>query len=207
MKSTICLTALLLVACATSTDKPKPAELVANVPKLTVRTAWVGKINTVNFPLNIAVASENNDNNAIINVASDDGLIVSFSVATGIELWRAQAGKNLAAGVGAEGTTAAVVTQANELITFEKGRETWRQKISTSSFTAPLVYDGKVFVLGSDRSISAFNLADGGKLVWCKQAVGIEGVQGDDRSLFGSESDGKVVAWNNTNGERLWVAD
>lgn len=284
-----------------SSEKAKPAELAVNVPKLAVRMAWSSKINAINFPLNIAVAGVNIAGNASINVASDDGVVVSFDATTGRELWRAQAGKNLAAGVGAEGVTAAVVTQANELLTFENGREVWRQKLTTSSFTAPLVSSGKVFVLGTDRSISAFDAAKGaklwtqkrstealilrqagvllmvsdtlvasssgrligmnpldgsirwetpiaiargisdverlvdlvgrvsnvsevvcarayrvsvgcvntfrGQLVWSKQAVGFEGLQADDRSLFGTESDGKVIAWNNTNGERLWVAE
>ena len=43
--------------------------------------------------------------------------------------------------------------------------------------------------------------------MWSKQAIGFVGIQGDDRSLFGAESDGKLVAWNSANGERLWVAD
>ena len=291
----------VLAGCAGGGDKAKPAELAVNVPKQAIRLAWSAKINTVNFPLNIAVASLNIANSAIINVASSDGVIASFDAATGRELWRALAGKSLAAGVGAEGTTAAAVTEANELITFENGREIWRQKLTSSSFTAPLVSGGKVFILGSDRSISAFDIAKGGKLwtqkrstealilrqagvllmvsdtlvasssgrligmnpldgsirwetpiaiargisdverlvdlvgrasnvgevvcarayrvsvgcvnafrgklVWSKQAVGYEGVQGDDSSLFGTEADGKVIAWNNTNGERLWVAE
>jgi outer membrane protein assembly factor BamB len=284
-----------------SSEKAKPAELAVNVPKLAVRMAWSSKINAINFPLDIAVAGVNVTSNASINVASGDGVVVSFDATTGRELWRTQAGKGLAAGVGAEGATVAVVTQANELLTFENGREVWRQKLATSSFTAPLVSSGKVFVLGTDRSISAFDLAKGGKLwtqkrstealilrqagvllmvsdtlvasssgrllgmnpldgsirwetpiatargisdverlvdlvgrvsnvsevvcarayrvsvgcvntfrgqlVWSKQAVGFEGLQADDRSLFGTESDGKVIAWNNANGERLWVAE
>ncbi len=284
-----------------SSEKAKPAELAVNVPKLAVRMVWSSKLNAINFPLNIAIAGVNNADNAIINVASDDGSVVGFNATTGREMWRAQAGKNLAAGVGAEGATVAVVTQANELLTFENGREVWRQKLTTSSFTAPVVSSGKVFVLGTDRSISAFDAAKGGKLwtqkrstealilrqagvllmvsdtlvasssgrligmnpldgsirwetpiaiargisdierlvdlvgrvsnvrevvcarayrvsigcvntfrgnlVWSKQAVGFEGVQGDDRSLFGTESDGKVIAWNSANGERLWVAE
>jgi outer membrane assembly lipoprotein YfgL len=284
-----------------SSEKAKPAELAVNVPKLAVRMAWSSKLNAINFPLDIAVAGVNVTNNASINVASGDGVVASFDATTGRELWRTQAGKGLAAGVGAEGATVAVVTQANELLTFENGREVWRQKLATSSFTAPLVSSGKVFVLGTDRSISAFDLAKGGKLwtqkrstealilrqagvllmvsdtlvasssgrllgmnpldgsirwetpiatargisdverlvdlvgrvsnvsevvcarayrvsvgcvntfrgqlVWSKQAVGFEGLQADDRSLFGTESDGKVIAWNNANGERLWVAE
>jgi outer membrane assembly lipoprotein YfgL len=284
-----------------SSEKAKPTELAVNVPKLAVRMAWSGKLNAVNFPLDIALADVNNSGNASINIASSDGVVVSFNAATGRELWRAQAGKSLAAGVGAEGATAAVVTQTNELITFENGRELWRQKLTASSFTAPLVSGGKVFVLGSDRSISAFEAVKGGKLwtqkrstdalilrqagvllmvsdtlvasssgrligmnpldgsirwetpiaiargtndierlvdlvgrvsnvseivcarayrisvgcvntfrgrlVWSKQASGISGVQADDSYLFGTESDGKVIAWNSANGERLWITD
>jgi outer membrane protein assembly factor BamB len=46
-----------------------------------------------------------------------------------------------------------------------------------------------------------------GNLVWAKPAVGLEGVQDDTRTLFGSESDGKVIAWNRVNGERLWQTE
>lgn len=309
--SLVCLASVVgvLAGCASvssslglgSGEKAKPVELAVNVPKLAVRMAWSSKLNPVNFPLDIAVAGINNAGNAIINVASSDGVVVSLDATTGRELWRAQTGKNLAAGVGAEGSTAAVVTQANELLTFENGREVWRQKLTTSSFTAPLVSSGKVFVLGTDRSISAFDVAKGGKLwtqkrstealilrqagvllmvsdtlvasssgrligmnpldgsirwetpiaiargisdverlvdlvgrasnvsevvcarayrvsvgcvntfrgklMWSKQAVGVEGLQGDDRSLFGTESDGKVIAWNSANGESLWIAE
>jgi outer membrane protein assembly factor BamB len=193
------------------------------------------------------------------------------------------------------------VTTSNELITFDNGREVWRQKLGSSSYTAPLVSGGKVFVLGADRAISAFELSDGkklwsqkkstealslrqsgvllmvsdtlvssasgrllglnpldgnvrwstpiatargtneierlvdlvgyvsnnsevvcarayrvsvgcintlrGSLLWTKLAVGVEGVQGDSRTLFGAEADGKVVAWNRVNGERLWQTE
>lgn len=299
----------LLAGCAgvgsslglSSGEKSKPPELAVNVPKLVVRMAWSGKLNAVNFPLNIAVAGANNPLTASINVASSDGLMLGLDAATGRELWRVQAGKALAAGVGAEGPTAAVLTDANELITFENGREAWRQKLTTSSFTAPLLSNGKVYVLGSDRSVSAFDGAKGnklwtqkrstdslilrqagvllmvsdtlvasssgrligmnpldgsvrwetpiaiargtndierlvdlvgrvsnvsevvcarayrvsvgcvntfrGQLLWSKQAVGFEGLQADDRSLFGTESDGKVIAWNARNGERSWIAE
>jgi outer membrane assembly lipoprotein YfgL len=209
--------------------------------------------------------------------------------------------KPLAAGVGADANLAAVVTVSNELVVFDKSREAWRQKLNSPSYTAPLISGGKVFVLGADRAISAFELADGkklwsqkkssealtlrqsgvllmvsdtllssssgrllginpldgnvrwttpiatargtndierlvdlvggvsnvsdvvcarayrvsvgcvntsrGNLLWTKPAVGLEGVQGDARTLFGSEADGKVIAWNRVNGERLWQTD
>jgi outer membrane protein assembly factor BamB len=284
-----------------SGEKPKPTELSLNVPKLAVRLVWSSSIGAINFPLNIDVASVNTTKNAIVNVASSDGLVASFDAKSGRELWRAQPGQALAAGVGSDAGFAAVVTTSNELITFDKGREVWRQKLGTSSYTAPLVAGGKVFVLGADRAISAFELIDGkklwsqkkstealtlrqsgvllmvsdtlvssasgrllginpldgnvrwstpiatargtneierlvdlvgrvsnnsevvcarayrvsvgcvntlrGSLLWTKPALGLEGVQGDAGTLFGAESDGKVIAWNRINGERLWQTE
>jgi outer membrane assembly lipoprotein YfgL len=46
-----------------------------------------------------------------------------------------------------------------------------------------------------------------GSLIWTKPANGSEGVHGDDRYIFGTESDGKVVAWRRSDGERAWVSD
>ena len=291
----------LLFACAGSSDKAKPVELAVSASKLGVRLAWSVQVGAVNFPLNIAVASVKNDQGAILTIANSGGTIAGFDVASGREAWRAQVDKALAAGVGSDAGFAAVVTTSNELIAFNNGREAWRQKLSNSSYTAPLVAGGKVFVLGADRAISAFELADGkklwsqkksaealilrqsgvllmvsdtlvasssgrllginpldgnvrwstpiatargtndierlvdlvgvvsnvsdvvcarayrvsvgcvntlrGNLLWTKPAVGLEGVQGDARTLFGAESDGKVIAWNRVNGERLWQTD
>jgi outer membrane protein assembly factor BamB len=46
-----------------------------------------------------------------------------------------------------------------------------------------------------------------GTLLWTKPANGAEGIHGDDKLVFGSEADGKVVAWRRESGERAWVTD
>jgi outer membrane assembly lipoprotein YfgL len=46
-----------------------------------------------------------------------------------------------------------------------------------------------------------------GTALWTKPANGAEGVHGDDQMVFGSEADGKVVAWRRDNGDRAWVND
>ena len=46
-----------------------------------------------------------------------------------------------------------------------------------------------------------------GNLLWTKPANGSEGIHGDDRLLFGTESDGTVIAWKRTDGERVWTTD
>ena len=46
-----------------------------------------------------------------------------------------------------------------------------------------------------------------GTLLWTKPAFGSVGVHGDDKHVFGVESDGKVMAWRRTDGERVWVTE
>jgi outer membrane protein assembly factor BamB len=49
--------------------------------------------------------------------------------------------------------------------------------------------------------------ASRGAVLWTKPANGTEGVHGDERMVFGTESDGKVLAWRRENGERAWISE
>jgi outer membrane protein assembly factor BamB len=72
---------------------------------------------------------------------------------------------------------------------------------------------GRVSRVGNSVCARAFQATVGcvdasrGLLVWSKPAQGAEGVHGDDRLVFGTEADGKVVAWRRDNGERAWTSD
>ncbi len=46
-----------------------------------------------------------------------------------------------------------------------------------------------------------------GSLLWTKPANGAFGVGGDDARVYGTEADGRVVAWRRDNGERAWISD
>lgn len=46
-----------------------------------------------------------------------------------------------------------------------------------------------------------------GQLLWTQKSSGSEGVHGDAANVFGTESDGKVVAWKRDNGQRAWMVD
>lgn len=46
-----------------------------------------------------------------------------------------------------------------------------------------------------------------GTLLWTKAAYGSVGLQGDDKHVYGVESDGKLVAWRRSDGERAWVSE
>lgn len=49
--------------------------------------------------------------------------------------------------------------------------------------------------------------AQRGTLLWTKPANGAQGVDGDDRLIFGTEADGRVMAWLRSDGETAWSTD
>lgn len=55
-------------------------------------------------------------------------------------------------------------------------------------------------------SVGCVNAARG-SLLWTKPANGAQGIDGDDRLLFGTEADGRVIAWRRADGERAWSTD
>ncbi|WP_284413381.1 outer membrane protein assembly factor BamB [Acidovorax sp. SUPP3334] len=46
-----------------------------------------------------------------------------------------------------------------------------------------------------------------GSVVWTQPASGTEGIHGDDTTIFGTESNGVVVAWRRADGSRAWSSD
>lgn len=287
--------ALVLSGCGSATQAPKPADLGPNAALIGVRLAWSAKVGEVKFPL---VVKPNGNN---IALASSDGVVATLDARTGADLWRTSLGGALSAAAGSDGQYTSVVTRENELVTLDGGRVVWRQKLPALTFTAPLVAGARVFVLGADRSVAAFDAASGrklwtqtrpgealvlrqagvllavgdtlvaglsgrlvgmnpqngssrwevpiavprgtndverlvdivsqvsrvgdsvcarayqaavgcvnaerGTLVWNKPAVGAQGLHGDDQLVYGTESDGKVIAWRRLDGERAWVSE
>jgi len=72
---------------------------------------------------------------------------------------------------------------------------------------------GSVSRVGDVVCARAFQAAVGcvdasrGGVLWTKPANGAQGVHGDQTLVFGTEADGKVIAWRRSNGERVWVND
>lgn len=298
--------ALLLAGCSTLSslnlpflshnEPPKPAELQPNPALIGVRQAWSAQVGKVDFPL-VAAA-----NGSTVTVAGGDGTVVALDATTGRELWRASAGAPLTAGVGSDGTTAAVVTRNNDLVVLAGGKVLWHERLLAQSYTPPLVAGARVFVLGGDRSVTAYDGATGrrlwnqqrpgeeplvlrepgvllavgdtlvvgqggrlaglnplngttrweapigssrgindverlvdlvgrasrigdtvcarafqvsvgcvdtarGAVLWVQKANGSEGLAGDAADVFGTESDGHVVAWHRESGQRAWDTD
>lgn len=71
----------------------------------------------------------------------------------------------------------------------------------------PVSRDGDVVCVRAFQAAVGCVNAARGTLLWSKPATGFVGVHGDDKYVFGVESDGKLVAWRRTDGERAWVSE
>lgn len=156
---------LLLAACSSGPDKPKPAQLSPNAALIGVRLAWTSRIGPVNFPLDVHVR------NNIISLAGGDGSVAAIDGNTGADQWRTMVTGGIAGGVGSDGRLTAVMTRNNELLALEQGREVWREKLGALSFTAPLVAGERVFVMTADRVVSAYD-ARSGRRLWTYSRAG-----------------------------------
>ena len=153
----------LLLGCASGKPKPQPLEPLT--PKIAGRAVWNQRVDDIKFPLTVIAIR------GTFIVAGGDGSVLALDAESGRELWRGSAGAKLSAGVGSDGRYSAVVTREGELVTFEQGEVKWRKSLGVRVNTAPLVAGERVFVLGADRAVQAFDAIDGRKL-WALQRPG-----------------------------------
>lgn len=72
---------------------------------------------------------------------------------------------------------------------------------------------GSVSRVGDVVCARAFQAAVGcvnaarGTLLWNKAANGAEGIHGDGNLIFGTETDGKLIAWRRSDGQPAWQTD
>ena len=284
-----------LAACSSTPKAPQPAPLAPVANLMATNLIWSVQVGAGHEGLQALVSGSR------VFAASAAGTVLAVDASSGAVAWRAELNTPLAAGVGSDGETAVVVTRENQLVAVRDGREAWRIRLNARSFTAPLVAGKRVFVLTADRTVSAYDSANGARLwtttrpadplvlsqpgallavgdslvagmsgrlagfnpdngavrwevplasprgtneierlvdivgpvsrlgasvcaraygavvgcvdasrgapVWTKPAQGTTGVHGDDRLLFGSETDGRLMAWRRDSGEPAWTID
>lgn len=99
----------------------------------------------------------------------------------------------------------------------QNGTSRWEAPIGVSRGTNDVerLVDlvSKVSREGDTVCVRAFQAAVGcvnavtGNLIWTRPASGYEGLHGNEKFVFGTEGDGKVVAWNRESGERAWESE
>ena len=156
---------LLMAACSSGPERPKPKPLEPITAAIAGRQVWTERIGDVGFPLSVAV------NAGVFTVASNDGTVAAVQADTGKTIWRASVDGRIVAGVGSDGRFAAVVTREGDLVVLDGGKPAWRKPIGTKVVTAPLVAGERVFVLGVDRRVLAYDVLDG-RMLWSLQRPG-----------------------------------
>jgi outer membrane protein assembly factor BamB len=154
---------------------------------------------------------------------SADRTVSAFDAATGRKLWQQQrTGDALV--LAQSGVLMAV---GNTLVTGLSGRLVgmsplngsvlWEVPLAVSRGTNDVerlvdLVSG-VSRVDTNLCVRAFQSAVGcvdaskGRLLWVKNASAATGVSGNNTQLVGAESDGKLIAWRRTDGERLWVKE
>lgn len=156
--------ALLGMSACSSSDRPAPAVLQPIAPQLVVETVWRSSESGVVFPLLPQVRAGK------LALATGAGVVSLRQAATGDIQWRVDTGAEITAGPGTDGHAVAVVSRDNELLLLADGRIRWRLPLETRVVTAPLVAGERVFVVGVDRIVHAFDVLDGRRLWTLKRA-------------------------------------
>ena len=156
-------------------------------------------------------------------VLAADRSVTAFDASSGRKLWNQQrpgeslvlrqAGVLLAVGdtlVAGMGGRLAGLNPGNGSIRWEAAIATPR---GTNDLERLVDLVGRVARDGTVVCARAFQAAVGcvdtarGSLLWSKPAIGSVGVHGDEKYVFGVESDGKVIAWRRGDGDRAWVSE
>ena len=156
-------------------------------------------------------------------VLAADRSVTAFDGSSGRKLWNQQrpgeslvlrqAGVLLAVGdtlVAGMGGRLAGLNPGNGSIRWEAAIATPR---GTNDIERLVDLVGRVARDGAVVCARAFQAAVGcvdtarGSLLWSKPAIGSIGVHGDEKYVFGVESDGKMIAWRRGDGDRAWVSE
>ena len=156
-------------------------------------------------------------------VLTADRSIVAYDAANGARLWnQTRTGDpltlNQPAALTAVGDTLiAGVSGRLAGLNPDNGAVRWETTVATSRGTNEVerLVDvvAPVSRIGTSLCVRAYSAAVGcvdgvrGSVLWTKPAQGVVGVHGDDRQVYGSESNGQLVAWRRDSGESAWTSD
>ena len=185
-------TAASLAALVACEDTAKPTELEPLKPSIAGRQVW--KHGFSGFPGSQAVAVAPGGTEFVVGASNGD--IVALDAQTGHENWRADAGAKLASGVGTDGRFTAAVNRDGELVVIEKGKARWKQHLNTAVVTAPFVAGERVFVLGVDRSVQAYDVLNG-SLIWTFARSGGDALTLSQGGVLSSYKDTLLVGQGN----------
>ena len=111
--------------------------------------------------------------NGIVCTMDSSAEVSAYALADGKRMWRVDTkpkdnedDTNVGGGLGADGTTLYAVNGLAQLVALdlETGKEKWRADLGMPGRSAPMIADGRVFVITIDDRLFAFTAADGRQL-------------------------------------------
>ena len=146
-----------------------------------------------------------------IYAANSSGTIYRIDPASGAVVWRTEAGRKLAAGVGADATLVVVGTDKGDVLAFDtSGKALWQVKVTSEVLGPPRVAEGTVVVWTGDGRMHGLAAADG-KTKWVYQRTNppltIRNYAGGTVSrggLFSGTAGGKLLAVDLATGNVGW---
>lgn len=196
--------AALLAACS-GPSKPVPKDLGVNIGLIGVKSAWSTQLGAMENSAQPHVVGSQ------VLLASANGMVTALLGDTGRVAWQLNVGVPLVSGVGGDGQTAAVVSEAGELIAMSSGKVLWKQRLGAVGLTSPLVAGARVFALSADRTVTAFDAASGQRL-WQLQRSSDPLVLGQAGVLMAVGDTlvvgvgGRLLGLNPLNGASRWEA-
>ena len=160
---------------------------------------------------------------ARVFLLSADRTVSAFDAATGRKLWLQQRPGD-ALVLGQPGILAAVgdtllANQSGRLLGLnpQNGAVRWDAAVAVGrgvneverlvDLVAGTSRVGNNLCLRAFQSSVACVDAQAGRTLWTKPASGASAIAGDASAVFGAESDGKVIAWRRSDGEKLWTSE
>jgi len=155
---------IVLSACSSSGERPKPAPLATIAHPINIHRLWdVDLGDSAGTFLRPCVLEH------AVFAASRKGNLVRIDPSSGKELWRIQVDGGIAAGVGSDGLTVAVAGPRGNILAFDAaGKPLWQAQTSSTVIAPPLVAHDLVVVRSTDQRITAYEAATG-KRLWVFQ--------------------------------------
>ena len=196
------LLGIVLSACGTS--KPKPAEIPSIKADKPIQALWQFKLgDDVSYVQSLNIVQEQ------MALTSNGGKVAVINSRNGQAVWRFDLKTPLNTGAGFDGEHMAVVTLDNELVVLKAAKVVWRSRLTSQSYTHPLIAGERVFMMMADRSVLAFDLVSGQRL-WIQQRPGEPLVLKQNGVLMAFQNTllvglgGRLTAINPDNGQLKW---
>lgn len=195
---------IVLGACSSGSPKPQPPAMGEVKVQQVLKESW-----SLKLPVSTQITQSLQIVNQQVAVVAGKGLVSLVDLAQGKTRWELDTAKAYQTGAGFDGDSVAVVSTTNELLLLKDGKQVWQKRLPAQSFTNPLVAGERIFVLLADRSVMAFDKADGRRL-WTQQRPGEplvlkqNGVLLPFQNTLLASLGGRFVALNPDSGQILW---